>query len=98
LNQSSIRIYFPFFLKKGMTDRVPVKGNCVDNGPSFFFLKKGMTDRVPVKGNCVDNGPSLVAENIRPVTLCKILLIWWVLTFLVKHGIPPAGRPQILLG
>jgi len=27
--------YFPFFLKKGMTDRVPVKGNCVDSRPSL---------------------------------------------------------------
>jgi len=27
--------YFLFFLKKGMTDRVPVKGNCVDSGPSL---------------------------------------------------------------
>jgi len=28
--------YFPFFLEKGMTDRVPVKGNCVDSGPSLM--------------------------------------------------------------
>jgi len=24
--------YFPFFFEKGNTDRVPVKGNCVDSG------------------------------------------------------------------
>jgi len=32
LNQNSI---FIFFFEKGMTDRVPVKGNCVDIGPSL---------------------------------------------------------------
>jgi len=24
---------FPFFFEKGITDRVPVKGNCVDSEP-----------------------------------------------------------------
>jgi len=32
LNQNSIHI---FFLKKGMTNRVPVKGNCVNSGPNL---------------------------------------------------------------
>jgi len=28
--------YFPYFFEKGMTaDRVPVKGNCFNSGPSL---------------------------------------------------------------
>jgi len=27
--------YFSLFFEKGMTGRVPVKGNCVDSGPSL---------------------------------------------------------------
>jgi len=61
-----------------------------------------MADRVPVKGNSVESGPSLVAE-----TLSRLLLsyqtgycmqnILLVSTFLVEHGVPPAGGSQILL-
>jgi len=32
LNENSTVFVFPFFLKNGMTGRVPVKGNCVDSG------------------------------------------------------------------
>jgi len=28
-------VHFPFFFEKGMTDRVSVKGNCIDNVPSL---------------------------------------------------------------
>jgi len=70
-----------------MTDRVPVKGNCVASGPSMWWQK--------LYRDCF-----LV---IRPITVCKILLycrmqnitILWVSTFLVELGIPPAGGPQM---
>jgi len=61
-----------------------------------------VTDRVPVKGNCVDSGPSLVAETLSRLLLsyqigyCMQNIILWVSTFLVEHGVPPAGGSQIL--
>jgi len=33
LSQNSIHISLAFIFKKGMTDRVQVKGNCTDSGP-----------------------------------------------------------------
>jgi len=35
LNQNS-KFVFSFLFVKGMTDRVPVKGNCVDSGPRLL--------------------------------------------------------------
>jgi len=35
LSQKSIFISLSFIFKKGMTDRVQVKGNCADSGPSL---------------------------------------------------------------
>jgi len=35
LNQNSILICLSFIFKKGMTDRVQVKRNCADSGPSL---------------------------------------------------------------
>jgi len=61
-------------------NRVPVKGNCVESGPSLL----------------AETIPKLLFRKTGYRMQNTTIPVLWVSTFLVEYGVPPAGGPTIV--